>query len=397
MLTLVVALAMSFCVMASADTDTTTVALTDSATAVTTAGIDELTFAVTLQNASSSTAPRPAVTFTYSAVAVTANGPDVTVASSNNSAAFPLVQDGSSLATSTDTVKLTVGSAASVANGEYSYTITQDAVSTPGFGNAAVTRTLTLAVNGGKVTQAVLLKTTTTDDGQGGATTSTTKVAGFDNEYDPTGQIGGDVIVMKTVGGIAAYDSDNASSFDLSINLPDSATYWNGLQITLADASGAIGFNNNNATVTLTAESGAGSASFSGGTLHAVVNRDKTSWESGLGAASQLTISGLPVGSTVTVKDKTNDGQKIQSYQNSSGNFVQSVGKDESAGFVTSDSSGTTVTTTANAISIEYFALREAISLTGVTLRYAPYLLTLGAGITVLPLSRRYKKREEDV
>lgn len=37
------------------------------------------------------------------------------------------------------------------------------------------------------------------------------------------------------------------------------------------------------------------------------------------------------------------------------------------------------------------------VSPTGVTLRYAPYLLTLGAGVTVLPLTRRYKKREDEV
>jgi hypothetical protein len=57
-------------------------------------------------------------------------------------------------------------------------------------------------------------------------------------------------------------------------------------------------------------------------------------------------------------------------------------------------------TALATAVSVlKSYAVTDAlvnISPTGVTMRYAPYLLTLCAGITVLPLTRSYKRREEE-
>lgn len=388
MLTFVVALAMSFCVMAGAvtkdvgDNANTTAELENTYT-----GFDAISFAVTLTNSTAGQA-RPEIAFTYAITPPSGTVPTLSFngadANGKKTVTFALTNDGTN---ANDTVTVDVTDVSGVVSDVYNYTITQEAVDNGVATFAAVTKTLKIAVNAGKVTQAVLVDSD-----------ETTKVAGFNNTYtrpkSGVGTIGNDVLIMKTVIGPAANTTlDESNAFDITINLPTAANgHWNGLDITLVAGAKGLGFNSNQTTVTLTG----GSATLSG-TIYAIVTPETSSYTTGTENANALTISGLPEGSTVMVTDKISDGQKLKAYHNSTGSYAQSVG--ESNNYVTTASGAgysTTATSGTAQVKIEYVGLREAISLTGVTLRYAPYLLTLGAGITVLPLTRSYKKREED-
>lgn len=372
MLTLVVALAMSFCVMAGAAASPIVVG--NDSKGLTGDDLTSISFAVTLKNATDNTNPRPGVTYSYT-VTKDAGGPTVAI-SGESTVTFTYSSNG---ADANGSVTLAISDASNVTSGTYTYTVEQAALAAGygdlGFTVAAKSYTLQLSVNAGKVTQAIL------KNGE-------TKVAGFDNEYNPSATpIGADIYVDKIVFGPAANAAtDTLIPFSVTIT-PPSVGDWSGLSFTLASADNQeYVFNNGAGSATL-----GSAASTLTGNITADVNTSATAPSDITGnAAHALKISGLPKGTTVKVQETVaeTDGYKIYSYNE--GNEVLD-------GTATTDTNGTTATVSASDIRIKYLNFRDTISNTGVTLRYAPYLLTLGAGITVLPLSRRYKKREEDV
>lgn len=390
-LTFVIALAMSFCVMAGA-----TALPAGNPTAKNDSGLTELTFTVQL----TASTPRPGTKFTYTITDNSnnaENSPVVTFketqtdtqvvrdATDTKKATVTFGVDTTGTA-STATVQLAIAPTTTVLSTTSEYTITQTALSAnavaAGFSsgatnNADVVYTLKLAVNGTNVTQAVLL-----DDAQ-----TPNKVAGFMNNTYTAAQA---VEINKYVASAGVGKGD---FFDFSIVIPASSTddvYMVGLPITLntegdANKDGSkTGFQN-----TTTKELTSGDNNLSG-VIKADDGGNAASVSATNDSAYKLTISNLPGNVTVTVTEATPDGYTVQTAVKSASAYANLAAKSGTL-------SETVTTSLTNAVGVKFVNVLADISLTGVTLRYAPYLLTLGAGITVLPLSRRYKKREEEV
>ena len=111
-----------------------------------------------------------------------------------------------------------------------------------------------------------------------------------------------------------------------------------------------------------------------------------------------LVIYGIPVSATgkstvtATEKNDTPDGYQYKATgsfaspdtQNQDFNSTTKVSADRVTGIITG--------VITNLAFTNYLA---QISPTGVALRYAPYFLTMGAGLVALPLTKSYRKRED--
>ena len=109
---------------------------------------------------------------------------------------------------------------------------------------------------------------------------------------------------------------------------------------------------------------------------------------------SYVEYYGIPTGVKFTVVEKNPvDGTTYGVTYKVDGGAASSSESTYSGGKVTA---GPTTVLADTPHTVEFTNDLSLISPTGVVLRYAPYALMLGAGITVLPLSRSHKKREED-
>ena len=102
-------------------------------------------------------------------------------------------------------------------------------------------------------------------------------------------------------------------------------------------------------------------------------------------------ITGLPVGTVVSVREVLDNTQnyKVSSKVENMGDSQNLTTGSENSGYTTHG----TITGTGSRIT--YFNELADISLTGVSLRYAPYMAMMGAGLAVVGLSKTRRKEEE--
>ena len=156
--------------------------------------------------------------------------------------------------------------------------------------------------------------------------------------------------------------------------------------------------------VTLTAPTGVNNVKLdvtkTGGTLNTqndAVGDHVATWGAVAGTVrngSQIAIKGVPAGATVSVVE-TND--TADSYKVKAGT---AAGKDNlltEAIVLAGNDAGATTAVTLNANSeIHFTNTLDAISPTGVVMRFAPYALMLAAGLLIVILGKRRKNKDED-
>jgi hypothetical protein len=105
-----------------------------------------------------------------------------------------------------------------------------------------------------------------------------------------------------------------------------------------------------------------------------------------------ITITGIPANSTVVMSEQNNTHD---SYRVKVGTTANTDNKLAEATVAANGTSSDTLSSTLSAkVSLYITNTLDAISPTGVTLRFAPYMAMLGAGIVALPLSLRKKEEE---
>ena len=232
--------------------------------------------------------------------------------------------------------------------------------------------------NGLEMYGAVIYQTTTAQGGD--VDTNTTKTTGFEpssTNYEND----------KTV--------DKYHTFNLEVN----KTITGGLADLTHDFPFEITLTGDKAA-TIVADYDNGDATYDGTTIPATINVSTTAvtLKPKMSNADAVTITGIPVGTFVTVKE-TND-----TYDTYTASLTTKTGLDDA------DMDDTTLTKDASAslkkaVEITDKTQKSVIGLTnnlaevsptGVVLRVAPYVLMLAAGVVLLVLARRRKNAKEE-
>jgi hypothetical protein len=130
--------------------------------------------------------------------------------------------------------------------------------------------------------------------------------------------------------------------------------------------------------------------------------------ESGMAIAhtGSITFTGIPHGTTLTIDEQNNVPGTTYTVTTAGGTTSESAGKNVVPNAWASSSNGWTAVTAVlgvktsgdmnndSDVTVAFTNTLTNISPTGVTLRYAPYLAMMGAGIVALPLSLRKKEEE---
>lgn len=315
-----------------------------------------LSFTVSMSNKSSYTGARDPSSYTYRVAYQTPEGsvhPDVKFAA-NNDYSLPLgfaKNDGGTAEIAA--VLLSITKPDGVADGTYTYTLSQTHGAdqhNAGFsakdselisGNYVTAYTLKLRVSEGKITQAILT------DGEN-------KHTGFEIEYGRATGTYTVTLAKRSVTGVTG-----TFTFDVQFELPESV---NSADITIEGWDSTLSFSDGKATAQ--------------GVSIAV--------------GGQADISGIPAGTVLRVKETGGlDVYKVTSVVEHLSNATNLASGREADGYTTCG------TVTGNGGIITYYNEFGEISLTGVSLRYAPYLAMMGAGLAVSGLSVMRRREEE--
>ena len=326
-------------------------------------GIDKLSFNVGLKNSDSYEGSRPSSSYRYLISRETSTSPAPVVTFSNNASEYTLSFNENMGGTDElKTVMLNIDTSNDPAHGLHVYRITQRYTvdqHNAGFDakddalNGSYWDTdyyLVLSVNGGgHVTQAILLP--------GDATSEGDKRDGFYIEYTSSVQLR-TVTLAKESQSIAA---GTDFKFDVEFELPAGI---NSAKIEIEGYSGTITFD---------------------------THRKATAEDVTVKVGQTIDMSGIPEGTIVRVKETDSSGRYVATSavtgMANSNNLTS--GEELANGYTTYG----TVNGTGG--KIVYTNEYREISLTGVTLRYAPYMAMMGAGLAVVGLSKTRRKEEE--
>ena len=110
-----------------------------------------------------------------------------------------------------------------------------------------------------------------------------------------------------------------------------------------------------------------------------------------------ITIKGIPVGTSAATVKLTEKNDSPDAYKVKAG--TEAAGADlltEAIVYAGATSGETTSQTLSNTVKVYFTNTLEAISPTGVVLRFAPYVLMLVAGLAIFFVGRKFKKENED-
>lgn len=328
-------------------------------------GLDLLSFNVGLKNSDSYEGPRPSSTYRYIIARQSTNSPSPLVTFANGSTDYSLTFNENTAGTDElKTVLLNISKPDGVAHGLHVYRITQrytvdqhnagfDAKDDVQYGNYWDTDYyLFLNVNGGgNIMQAILLPSALDSE------VTNDKRDGFYIEYTSSVQLR-TVTLAKESQSITA---GTEFKFDVEFELPAGI---NSAKIEIEGYSGTITFD---------------------------THRKATAEDVTVKVGQTIDMSGIPEGTIVRVKETDSSGRYVATSavtgMANSNNLTS--GEELANGYTTYG----TVNGTGG--KIVYTNEYREISLTGVSLRYAPYMAMMGAGLAVVGLSKTRRKEEE--
>ncbi|MBR0311896.1 MAG: hypothetical protein IJQ98_05800, partial [Oscillospiraceae bacterium] len=328
-------------------------------------GLDKLSFNVGLKNSDSYEGTRPSSTYRYIIARQSTNSHSPLVTFANESSEYSLTFNENTAGTDElKTVLLNISKPDGVAHGLHVYRITQrytvdqhnagfEAKDEAQYGSYWDTDYyLFLNVNGGgKIMQAILLP------GDLDSEVTNDKRDGFYIEYTSSVQLR-TVTLAKESQSITA---GTEFKFDVEFELPAGI---NSAKIEIEGYSGTITFD---------------------------THRKATAEDVTVKVGQTIDMSGIPEGTIVRVKETDSSGRYVATSavtgMANSNNLTS--GEELANGYTTYG----TVNGTGG--KIVYTNEYREISLTGVTLRYAPYMAMMGAGLAVVGLSKTRRKEEE--
>lgn len=326
-------------------------------------GLNKLSFNVGLKNSDSYEGPRPSSTYRYIIASQSTKSPSPQVTFANGSSEYSLTfGENSGGMEELKTVMLNISEPVGVAAGLHVYRITQrynvdqhnagfDAKDDVQYGSYWDTDYyLFLNVNGGgKITQAILLP------GDLDENVTNDKRDGFYIEYASSVRTHTVTLAKLSQTGIA----DGEYTFDVEFELPVGITTAN---IEIDGWNGALTF-----------------------------SAERKATANGVKVAMNGTVEmrGIPEGTIVRVKETNSEQFKVTSTVENMTPSQNLTTGEEASGYTTYG------TVSGNGGRITYFNDVRDISLTGVTLRYAPYMAMIGAGLAVVGLSQSRRKEEE--
>ena len=324
---------------------------------ITGADFGNLSFAVSMANKSSYTGVRDPSSYTYRVAyrkPEEAVHPEVRFAANNDDTLSLSFNKNDGGTAEVAVVLLSITKPEGVEDGIYSYTLSQSQSEdqhNAGFaaknsqkisGTYVTAYTLKLRVSDGKITQAILT------DGENKHTGFEIEFARADGTYAVT-------LAKRSVSGV-----EGTFTFDVEFTLPENHT---SADIAIEGYSGTITFDS---------------------------HRRATAQGVSVTVGSQVDITGIPAGTVLRVKETgALDVYKVTSVVEHLSNATNLTTGREADGYTTCG------TVTGNGGLITYYNEFGEISLTGVSLRYAPYLAMLGAGLAVSGLSVMRRREEE--